>query len=120
MVSKRRVRWNACGRKVAYATHEDANRALFAMRRKYPGNEWLSVYRCKWCHQFHLGHLPAFVPLYANGFSGAKPDEGRWGGGLFRPVEFFRVRNPLKTHSLEPSEALQLLFPLVHPYGNCR
>ncbi len=61
MASKRRVRWNACGRKLAYATREDANRALLAMRRKYPSNEWLSVYGCNCGHHFHIGHMPVFL-----------------------------------------------------------
>ena len=61
MASKRRVRWNACGRKVTHATREEANSALFVMRRKHPTNEWLGVYHCPWCHHWHLGNQPGLV-----------------------------------------------------------
>ena len=61
MASKRRVRRNGCLRKMAYASRGDAQRALFLMRRRYPCDEWLSLYRCPWCYRWHLGHLPGFV-----------------------------------------------------------
>ena len=44
-----------CKRKMKYRTREIANNvALRATRRT---NSWIGSYGCKYCFQFHIGHL---------------------------------------------------------------
>ena len=59
MSSKRRIRRRSCGRKRAYPTklaaQIDARQATRRDARK------INAYRCRFCHQWHIGHAPAWV-----------------------------------------------------------
>lgn len=55
MASKRAIRRKACGKKKRYATPEDAKKVAW---RTYRG---LRPYKCEFCGQFHLGHVPGKV-----------------------------------------------------------
>lgn len=57
MSSLRHKRREACEGKHPYKTLEEALGAARAHHRKHDG-EWLSSYRCHFCHQFHIGHFP--------------------------------------------------------------
>jgi len=60
--SKRRVRRAACSGKVKHKTEQEARRALSYLMRgpNYDGQQ-LVAYRCQFCRQFHLGHVPYAV-----------------------------------------------------------
>lgn len=61
MSSKRRLRRNACGRKVRYASQDEALAALIALKRGRPETGYLTPYRCPFCNGFHFGHPPKKV-----------------------------------------------------------
>lgn len=52
----RSTRARSCEGKFAHPTHDSAQEHLMRMLRA--GSVRLSVYRCKHCRQFHVGHLP--------------------------------------------------------------
>ena len=56
MASKRQIRRKECGNKHKYDTHDQAN---FVREHYYKCK--LSVYKCKWCGGFHIGHTPYSV-----------------------------------------------------------
>lgn len=61
MASKRRLRRNACGKKVRYASAADALDALKGLTRAKGWLGYMAPYRCPFCHAFHFGHPPAHV-----------------------------------------------------------
>jgi len=54
LASKRRIRKKACDGKVKYKTVKDAQSARINMKR-FKG-ENLTVYKCKFCRNYHVGH----------------------------------------------------------------
>lgn len=59
MSSKRGIRRRSCERKKQYPTHDVAERDARALARRT--HERFAVYRCQWCHQFHVGHMQAWM-----------------------------------------------------------
>lgn len=53
MSSKRNLRRKECGKKVRFNTHELACKSLWKIKRR---NTEASVYHCKWCNGWHIGH----------------------------------------------------------------
>lgn len=58
MASKRHIRQKQCGGKVR---HVDAGAAGFAKRRAAERGQLVRVYRCPFCHGYHVGHFKPFV-----------------------------------------------------------
>jgi hypothetical protein len=58
MSSKRGERRRACGEKRRYASEEAARVAMRAVRES---GDWMGVYKCRFCQQWHVGHMPAKV-----------------------------------------------------------
>jgi len=56
MASKRQIRRKECGDKRKFNTHDEAN----SVRHNYYRAKY-SVYKCKWCGGFHIGHTPYSV-----------------------------------------------------------
>ena len=57
MASKRRIRRNACGRKVRHADEAQARKAIWALKQAYQGVlGFMNAYRCKFCGGWHIGH----------------------------------------------------------------
>lgn len=59
MSSKRAVRRRECGGKKQYATMAEAVKACYQYQMDFGG--WVRAYRCKFCHQFHIGHPNAKI-----------------------------------------------------------
>lgn len=49
-----RRRASSCGEKVAYESEREAREAAYLVRLQR--GERLDVYRCLFCHRWHLGH----------------------------------------------------------------
>lgn len=59
MSSKRAVRRKSCKRKVAHANPARAYAARGYIARRSPEHgAFMSVYRCQFCHKWHVGHTP--------------------------------------------------------------
>lgn len=58
MSSKRRIRRKQCGHKVKFVSLADAHRRAVELWGK---GIRLRAYRCRWCNQFHIGHIPRAV-----------------------------------------------------------
>jgi hypothetical protein len=56
MASKRAVRRKKCKGHVKYEEWQ-AKGALKSMRRDKPG-EHFTMFKCGWCHAWHIGHTP--------------------------------------------------------------
>jgi len=61
VASKRRMRRQACGSKRRYLTPEEGRVAIWQLNRTqgvpgYRGH--MNVYKCKFCHSYHVGHRP--------------------------------------------------------------
>lgn len=54
MASKRRVRRQTCGDKKSYDDQAKAAFVAYIMNQQQPDK--VQAYRCKFCHQFHVGH----------------------------------------------------------------
>lgn len=54
MASKRAKRRRACKGKKAYADEAAAGRASLVLFKRT--GEYVQKYRCKFCHQWHVGH----------------------------------------------------------------
>lgn len=52
MSSKRRIRRKSCEGKRRHKTHDDAVKEMCEGRIR----EGLTVYKCRFCHQYHVGH----------------------------------------------------------------
>jgi hypothetical protein len=59
MASKRHRRAVACGDKIRHATQAQARYTCYLEKKRL--DEWLIVYRCKFCRQWHIGHPPKNV-----------------------------------------------------------
>lgn len=57
MASKRRLRRQSCDGKMKYESLERATKAI----RKQKTHSTLRAYKCHWCNQYHIGHLPGYV-----------------------------------------------------------
>lgn len=55
MSSKRGVRRKACEGKIKYPDSASAKKVIWYMKHK---DGWLNVYKCKFCHCYHIGHAP--------------------------------------------------------------
>ena len=64
MASKRRLRRNACDGKRQYPDYHQAFDSLQALRRLGKVSGRITVYKCKYCRSFHVGHTPADVIAY--------------------------------------------------------
>jgi hypothetical protein len=53
--SKRGVKRKQCGNKVGHPNRDFAMLARKLLKASYPGDKF-DVYKCKWCHQWHVGH----------------------------------------------------------------
>lgn len=53
MASKRRIRRKACEGKKCFDSQLSASRVTSRFRKQ---NEWLMTYKCKFCHNWHIGH----------------------------------------------------------------
>lgn len=60
MASKRRLRRVSCGTKRRFDTPELAENAKYKLLRQ-KGYTRMNVYRCQFCHKYHIGHTPAIV-----------------------------------------------------------
>lgn len=60
MASKRHQRRKVCGNKVQHKTRDEA---WFHMKRLQvnKGCKNLGIYKCKFCKQWHVGHVPSGV-----------------------------------------------------------
>jgi len=56
MVSKRKIRKKQCTGKKQYMNRPIAWQAVYAMKRK--SQTGLSIYKCSFCNQWHIGHKP--------------------------------------------------------------
>lgn len=57
MSSKRRIRRNACTRKVRHATQEGARVAIKVMVKRMGGMlGYMQSYKCQFCGGWHIGH----------------------------------------------------------------
>ena len=56
MASKRRVRYNHCTRKRAYATLEEAKQVLYNMKQYSKNMTGIRVYKCQFGNHYHIGH----------------------------------------------------------------
>jgi hypothetical protein len=57
MASKRHLRQKCCKGKVSYETQIEAKFTV-AKLFKVEGKRGLNAYRCRFCHKFHVGHMP--------------------------------------------------------------
>jgi len=57
VASKRARRRHACLGKRAYASKVEAMQAAYALRSE----GIVGTYRCRWCGQWHVGHVPRRV-----------------------------------------------------------
>ncbi len=55
MSSKRRIRRKSCEGKRRHKTHEDAMKELRGCSVK----TGLRIYKCQFCHHYHVGHMSA-------------------------------------------------------------
>lgn len=57
MSSKRRIRRNACMRKVRHATQDGARIAINVMAKRMGGFlGYMQTYKCQFCSGWHIGH----------------------------------------------------------------
>lgn len=64
MASKRRIRRKECEGKERFSTQVDADtQSSFVYR---VSGKRLHSYRCHFCQEFHLGHMPAMVQSAIN------------------------------------------------------
>jgi hypothetical protein len=59
MSSKRAKRRKQCERKYPYPSEVAAKRDAFRLRQST--HEWIDAYRCEFCSQWHVGHVPKRV-----------------------------------------------------------
>lgn len=59
MSSLRRLRRRSCGNKIRYATLSLASEAAKLLSAR--GELWMGAYRCRFCKQYHIGHMPKAV-----------------------------------------------------------
>jgi len=59
MASKRARRRHACEGKRPYPSQAEAVRSAHSLRSE--GVEGIGTYRCPWCRQWHVGHMPRRV-----------------------------------------------------------
>ena len=55
MASKGRIRSKECSGKVRHKTQAEAVSVAIYLREK-DSDFYLKVYKCRWCHFWHLGH----------------------------------------------------------------
>ena len=58
MAAKNARNKRKCKNKVAYDTHEAAQRALIRLRKSNPLGLKYNIYICKYCGKRHVGHRP--------------------------------------------------------------
>jgi hypothetical protein len=64
MSSKRRLRRVSCEGKVKHKTMESAFICRKKILQKLPDHPPINIYRCQFCHQYHIGrakHKPNFI-----------------------------------------------------------
>lgn len=64
MASKRRLRRQACEGKQRFSTNEAA--AIHSSHVYHVAGKRLHPYRCQFCNEFHLGHMPSGVRTAIN------------------------------------------------------
>jgi hypothetical protein len=56
MASKRRIRRKQCSGKIRYENETVAKSSAFLISSR--SGSLLRQYKCRWCHQYHIGHPP--------------------------------------------------------------
>jgi hypothetical protein len=59
MASKRRLRRKMCEAKRRYGSRKEAENVKERVKRQAGG--FLNSYCCRFCHGWHIGHVPGFV-----------------------------------------------------------
>ena len=57
MMHSRDLHTASCDGKTSYRTWSEADRVMrYVIRTSNEGNQKMTVYRCRFCHDYHFGH----------------------------------------------------------------
>lgn len=67
MASKRGIRRKSCTGKARHSSQSNAKRAVVILRKRGLIRGEVTVYHCKWCQSYHVGHSYYIRKRMSNG-----------------------------------------------------